>query len=337
MVMAGAAGALGVLAGPAAADPAGPTDYRTDVIEIEPAAAGIEVRIIGGDSFVRLRAEPGVEVLVMGYRGEPYLRFAADGTVWQNERSPSRWLNDDRFGEAEIPPEAEPDAEPEWLAVASDGSYAWHDHRTHWMNPARPIGAEPGDTILEAVVPLVVDGRPTSISVRSTLLPGPSIVATAIGAVAALAAAAVAVSTARRRRRLLPVVVVVWSGGALGLGWWAYRSVPAETGPSRLLWLLPLVAVAAACFTAVVDRSDRSTTARNALLPQATLALSGLELAIWGWFRRDALVRALIPSDAPASVDRAVIIGALIVGLAAVAGAGLAIVTAPRTAPRPAP
>ncbi|MGB5756302.1 MAG: hypothetical protein WBM50_05260, partial [Acidimicrobiales bacterium] len=75
----------------------------------------------------------------------------------------------------------------------------------------------------------------------------------------------------------------------------------------------------------------------NALLPQATLALSGLELAIWGWFRRDALVRALIPSDAPASVDRAVIIGALIVGLAAVAGAGLAIVTAPRTAPRPAP
>ncbi len=141
-------------ASPAMADPAGPTDYRTEIIGIEPDVDGISLDVIGGDSFVELTVDPGVEVMVLGYNGEDYLRFDADGSVHQNERSPSRWLNDDRFGDGDIPTEATPDAEPAWVQVADDGQYAWHDHRSHWMNEAQPPAAEPGDVILEAVIPM---------------------------------------------------------------------------------------------------------------------------------------------------------------------------------------
>ena len=39
-------------------------------------------------------------VLIRGYEGEPYLRFAPDG-VFRNEASPATYLNDDRYGDVE--------------------------------------------------------------------------------------------------------------------------------------------------------------------------------------------------------------------------------------------
>ncbi|MGH9132695.1 MAG: hypothetical protein ACRDZZ_02065, partial [Ilumatobacteraceae bacterium] len=68
---------------PAAADAAGPTDYRSEVVAVEPSTPSIEVSIVGGDAFVLLRVDPGIEVVVEGYAGEPYLRFAADGAVYE--------------------------------------------------------------------------------------------------------------------------------------------------------------------------------------------------------------------------------------------------------------
>ncbi|MFV0258073.1 MAG: hypothetical protein ACK5PP_06455 [Acidimicrobiales bacterium] len=159
---------------PAAADPPGPTDYQTTVEAVDPDNPGIEITILGGDSFVELAAEPGVEVEVIGYEGEPYLHFWPDGTVMVNERSPSRWLNEDRYSDTEVPAEASATAEPAWQEVADGGVYAWHDHRAHWMVATHPPSAEPGDTVLEGVVPMVVDGTPVAVHVRSVLLPPPS-------------------------------------------------------------------------------------------------------------------------------------------------------------------
>ena len=162
-----------LIAVPVAADPAGPTDYRTEVTGIDPSVDGVEMTIIGGDSFVELTVAPGIEAIVIGYRGEEYLRFAGDGVVYQNELSPTRWLNEDRFGDGEIPADADPEAEPEWIRVADDGQFAWHDHRSHWMNEARPPAASPGSVILEAVIPIVVSGAPVEVGVRSTWIAGP--------------------------------------------------------------------------------------------------------------------------------------------------------------------
>lgn len=317
-----------VTTAPAAmADPAGPTDYRTEILGVEPDVEGISLEVIGGDSFIELTVEPGVEVMVLGYRGEDYLRFDVDGTVHQNERSPSRWLNDDRFGEGTIPPEATPDAEPQWVQVSDDGQFAWHDHRSHWMNEARPPAARPGDVILEAVIPMIVSGVPVEVAVRSTWIEGPRAAApTAVGAVAALALGIVVVRHARPGGRariagptaadLRPpaLATAATAALALALGAVAYTSVPAETGPSTLLWLLPGVAAVAAPAALTIRR-------RQPFGAASIVAVAALMLAIWGWLRREALVRAIIPSDAPAWLDRVGIAAAIGVGAVALAAA----------------
>ncbi len=299
------------VASPAAADPAGPTDYETEILSIEPAVDDVEVTILGGDSFVQLVVDPGTEVSVVGYRGEPYLRFAADGVVEVNERSPARWLNDDRYGDTELPPDVDAEAEPSWVVVATGGSYAWHDHRAHWMNEAKPPGAEAGDVILEAVIPLRVDGEPVSVSVQSRLLAPP-------GPWASLVGALVGVAVVTGARIALGPIGVDLAGGlaavaALVVGAIAYLSVPPETGPSVLLWALPAVAVVSLAAWAWARRSAIGASPLAGSVGPALVALAGLELLGWAWFRREAILRALIPSDVPASVDRVVIVAVTIV------------------------
>ena len=84
--------------GVAHADPAVPTDFATEVVGIEPATPSIDVGVVGGDSFVELTVEPGTDVVVLGYWGEPYLRFNSDGTVEENRRSPTVAENESRYG-----------------------------------------------------------------------------------------------------------------------------------------------------------------------------------------------------------------------------------------------
>ncbi len=337
------------VASPAAADPVGPTDYRTEIVAIEPATPEVELAILGGDSFVELTARPGAEVRVTGYRGEPYLWFDGDGVVRQNERSPSRWLNDDRFGEAAIPPTADEEAEPDWVEVASDGVYAWHDHRAHWMNPARPIGSEPGDVILEAVIPLDVDGVPVAVQVQSELLASPSPLWSGAGALAALVGGAALLIGWRRRVAAsgdelgrsdaagpLGVLAIVAGVAALatGVGLAATLGLPGEAAPGPVRWLLPLVAATAASTALVLVWTDRVAGPFRLLIVQLALALAGMELLLWSWLRREALLRALIPTEAPEWLDRMVIAGAAATGLVALAAAA-ATITERRLAPRP--
>ena len=167
--------------GVATADPPGPTDYLSEVVEIDPMVAGIEVGIVGGDSFIVLEVAPGISVDVVGYSGEPYLRFLPDGTVEENQLAPSKYLNEDRYAAGDIPAKADAAAEPEWVVVAEDGTYAWHDHRTHWMNEIPPPGRGPGDQVAEGVVPLFVDGVEVDITVASVWQDPPSSLPVVLG------------------------------------------------------------------------------------------------------------------------------------------------------------
>ena len=315
-------------ASPAAADPPGPTDYRTEVVSIEP-AADIRVGVIGGDSFLEMTVLAPVEVVVLGYEGEPYLRFDADGAVYENLRSPSRYLNEDRYGAREIPADASADAEPLWERVDGDAHYAWHDHRAHWMNPSRPVGREPGDQILEAVVPVEVDGRPVAVTVQSTWLPAPPVWPAVLGGVvgAALVAAGLLVGGGR----FVGVPLALTAAAALGMGWLAYSSVPPEAGASLLLWALPATALAIAVAGAVALARGPS------FVGAALVAAGGLELVLWAWTRWDALVRAIVPTDAPEDLDRAVIAAALVVGMGSLAIGAERLFRAGRPAAAPTP
>ncbi|MEZ5244524.1 MAG: hypothetical protein R2707_05445 [Acidimicrobiales bacterium] len=311
----GMIGILLAVATPASADAPGPTDYESRVVSISPTTDVISVAFIGGDSFIELVVEEGHEVLVLGYNGEPYLRFDPDGTVWENTASPTRYLNEDRFAAVEIPAAADADAEPQWSAVGSAGRYAWHDHRTHWMNEARPPAASPGDQILEAVVPLVIDGQDVDIAVASYWLPAPGAWSTTlVFGTALVALVGVFVARGVWRWGIAAGVGV----GALGLGLVAYQSVPAETGPPRSLWLLPLIALIA---LAAAAASRARSTVGAALVRAALVFLAGSELLFWGLSRRDAIRSAIIPSNAPELLDR------LGIAVAAAVGLGVAVVS----------
>ena len=80
---------------------------------------------------------PAPTVMVMGYQDEPYLRFRADGVVLENQRSPTTYLNQSRYGTT-APSGADPALPPDWLPVGQNGRYAWHDHRAHWMSQEPP-------------------------------------------------------------------------------------------------------------------------------------------------------------------------------------------------------
>lgn len=299
------------------ADPPRPTDYRSEIVSITPAVDGLRARILGGDSFIELDA-PGLDVMVRGYEGEPYLHFGADGTVSENQRSPARWLNQDRYSTTTVPPEADADAPPEWKAVGSGGRYAWHDHRTHWMADVPPLGLGPGDQVLDSVIPIAVDGRDVEIAVRSIWMPAPSRAPWLVAGVVAAVVGAAAAASGGRRPRVLVVAAVVASVAALVAGGWQTWSLPSETGPPLTHWVLPLVAVVVAATASASRWSDF--TVRSLTL------VAGVQLAVWAVLRIGVLNHAILPTSAPFWLDRVLTASAGVLAVVVVYGSIVPIV-----------
>jgi hypothetical protein len=307
-----------VPAGVVHADPAEPTDYSTVVVGVEPATPAIDVDVVGGDSFLELAVEPGTEVVVLGYWGEPYLRFNADGTVDENLRSPTRAENESRHGGSTTGGATSAGGESQWAQVASDGSYAWHDHRAHWMSPQPPAG-ERGSEVLTGLVPLRVDGTDVQVSVAVFWEREPSRVALVGGAVIGVFAVLIALSARHR----IAWVLAIAGAAAAGIGWWQYVSVPPETGPSSISWLLPAIAAASAVVAVTLGRS---------LVSHALVVLAGLQLVLWVFVRRDGLSKALLPTDAPFWLDRGVTAAAGVVGAAGIIAGVLGMIRLPAAA-----
>lgn len=144
----------------------GNPEYRSVIEELRPANQAIQLEVIDYDADIKLTAAPGTEVELPGYEGEPYMRILADGTVEVNERSPSAYLNSDRYGAVEVPDSADPEADPAWEEVRSDGTFQWHDHRAHWMSPEPPErlrGVSERTKVFAYEIPLTVDGQDSTI------------------------------------------------------------------------------------------------------------------------------------------------------------------------------
>ena len=184
--------------------------YSSRVTAVQPRLAGLSVEVLDGDDQLRLRNGSGRDVVIDGYDGEPYLRFAADGGVFRNANSPATYLNEDRYGAVAVPASASKNAEPRWERVTGDNSYAWHDHRIHWMSRIDPpkvrAAKDRPHRVFNWTVPATAGNMPIAIkgSLDYTPPPKSSFNAILIAPLVGVALGGVFVWWARRRRSTRP-------------------------------------------------------------------------------------------------------------------------------------
>jgi hypothetical protein len=185
----------------------GSPNYRSTVRFVDPPVRGLKVRVLNYDDRLELRNGTGRAVEVRGYAGEPYARLLSDGTVEVNKRSPSYYLNVDRFGDGQVPADARNSATPRWEVIDKTGRFEWHDHRIHYMSKSLPnqvTDRKKRTKIFDWTIPVVVGGEP--VRLRGDLYWVPTAAGgVPRGALVALAAIVIAaicfVEVVRRRRR----------------------------------------------------------------------------------------------------------------------------------------
>lgn len=167
------------------------SNYHTDVLDITPPVAGLTVRVLDAGNQLELLNHSGHEVVVLGYRSEPYLRVTPTG-VYENQRSPSAYAN--RFANApnRIPQDLDPAAPPQWRRIATKPDGVWHDHRTHWSGPDPPaVTADRGHrhvVVPNWHIPLRLGQQTALIEGDIVWVPGPTPWPWALVAVVAFAA-----------------------------------------------------------------------------------------------------------------------------------------------------
>jgi hypothetical protein len=203
LLVASAVATVVATAAPAAAHGSGlRSNDQARVLEIDPPTPGLEVGV-RATGLVTVRSSESGEVVILGYEGEPYLRLAGE-EVFENQRSPSTYLNRTLNGTDAPPLEAKAAAEPVWVEVAQDGEARWHDHRLHRMDPTSR-----GQRLTWEIV-LLVDGRPVTVRGELAPLTGPARWPWwALGALTLGLAAAGWQRFARRRRVVLAAMLVV--------------------------------------------------------------------------------------------------------------------------------
>ncbi|MGE0878964.1 MAG: hypothetical protein AB7L13_19045 [Acidimicrobiia bacterium] len=284
------------LARAAGADPARPTNFSSKVTAIVPPTAVARFEIVGGDSFLSAKVEPGHTVVVMGYENEPYLRVNADGSIDENTKSPAVALNANRYGATRPDPDADAKAEPVWTRKGGGGEIVWHDHRVHWMSTSTP----PGGTNYTAkwTVPVVVDGAVTSVNGTLALLPAPSdywiwiVAAVAVGALAGIA-----VGSRGSDSRVKPIGLAGAAAVVLAIALATEIATPALVGRRSAVPVLAGLALVTLVVAAVV----RSPYYRSALVDGA-----GVAFVLVAWLSRSAVSHAVLVSDVAGWLQRLV-------------------------------
>jgi hypothetical protein len=115
--------------------------------------------VIDGDQRMWLRVQPSVTVLVLDYRGAPYLRFSRSG-VAVNRNSAMYYLNQ---SPAEVPPSSlRPTTAPRWSGVSGGHAYSWHDGRLHAL---ATVALAPGASYVGRwSIPVRINGHVAAIA-----------------------------------------------------------------------------------------------------------------------------------------------------------------------------
>jgi hypothetical protein len=133
---------------------------------------GLEAKVIDGDQRMWLRAPASATVIVLDYRGAPYLRFSAAG-VEVNRNSAMYYLNQTPV--AAVPPtNLSPRTPASWHRVSAGHAYSWHDGRLHAL---AAVAISPGTSYVGRwTIPLRIGGAPAALSGTVWHAPNASIV-----------------------------------------------------------------------------------------------------------------------------------------------------------------
>ncbi len=182
-------------------------NYRSKVTQVDPRVPGVSLEVLQFADRLVLTNRSGKTVTIFGYQGEPYARVRADGVVEENTRSPAYYLNQNFYGDVDVPASASATATPHWTVVDRTGQFEWHDHRIHWMSPAPPAKVKDKSKrtlIFDWQVPIAVgaqrggvDGQLFWVPEEGTKTPVAAIVALVVIVLAGLAL----VFVVRKRRR----------------------------------------------------------------------------------------------------------------------------------------
>jgi hypothetical protein len=163
-----------VVAFPAVAQAHGPVAPAASsyLAKVSRVPAGLNAKVVDGDLRMWLSVPANETVVILDYRGAPYLRFSRSG-VQVNENSSMYYLNMSPV--AETPPASlSRTTPPRWHTASHGHHYGWHDGRLHAL---AAVALAPGATYVGRwSVPLLVDGRLTSISGGIWHADAPSIV-----------------------------------------------------------------------------------------------------------------------------------------------------------------
>ncbi len=282
-----------------------PTNYRATVTAIRPAAPTMEVAVGLGGQWVRITNHAAAEIMVLGYRGEPFLRLA-ENRVQINE------LSSTAAETGQVPATVaseDPAAEPRWTTQREGDQVTWSDARL--AAPPESAGAS-GSWEL----PLVVDGQRVTVLGTRDLVPSPSPWPWA-AALVLLGAAVSAVGWMRNWHR--PMAAVVATGIlAFGLHLLGTGLAPQQSGP--LLGWVGIGAVGA--FALVIGAVTVVSTLRRRVTAPDRVVTTGIMVLLLAATDISVLWNSQLPFAGPAVLDRgltvltyAVAVGLLVAGV----------------------
>jgi hypothetical protein len=240
---------LALAAVPPAAQAHGPIAPISSSYLAKPAQvpAGLDVKTVDGDQRMWLRAPAAQTVVVLDYRGAPYLRFSPAG-VEVNHNSEMYYLNQTPV--AESPPgNLTASTPPDWHRVSGGHEYGWHDGRLHAL---ATVALTPGsDFVGRWTVPVRINGAMTAIAGGLYHADSPSIV------------------------WFWPIVVLL----ACVLAAWRVKNDALDARVTRALAIVALVSIAAG--SAAKQLHGRPTVGAFALIELIVI----IALVAWGLWR----------------------------------------------------
>jgi hypothetical protein len=181
-------------------------NYRSNITQVVPSVPGLDLEVLEFADRLLLTNHTGKTVVVYGYQDEPYARVTPTGTVEVNTSSPAYYLNQNFYGDVNVPASASPTAKPHWTVIDRTGQLEWHDHRIHWMSPALPPQVKDKGKrtkIFDWQVPIRIGATPATVHGQLLWVPeeGTETPLAAIVALVVVALAGIAFVVVVRKRR----------------------------------------------------------------------------------------------------------------------------------------